>query len=152
MAMSEHIKKSHNKTLLLYHLVFPSKYRKDVFSNVVEESLKEICLDISRGYEIHFIEIGADEDHVHFLIQSIPNLKVSEIVTKIKSITARILFQKHPEIKRMLYGGNFWSSGYYANTVGRYANEKAISDYVKSQGKKYQQIHRGQLTLFEGLV
>ena len=150
--MTEHIKKSHNKTLLLYHLVFPSKYRRKVFTNVVEKSLKEICLEVSRGYEIHFIEIGSDEDHVHFLIQSIPTLKVSEVVTKIKSITGRLLFQKHPEIKTMLYGGNFWSSGYYANTVGKYANEEVISNYVKNQGKQYKQFHRSQLTLFEGLV
>ena len=150
--MSEHIKKSHNKTLLLYHLVFPVKYRKDIFNPVIERNLKEVCFDISKGYEIHFIELGTDEDHVHFLIQSVPNLKISEIVTKIKSITARFLFAKHPEIKKVLYGGNFWSSGYYANTVGKYANEKAISDYVKNQGKQYMRIHRGQLTLFEGLV
>ena len=150
--MAEHIKKSHNKTLLLCHLVFPSKYRRGVFSDAVENTLKEICLEISHGYEIHFIEIGADEDHVHFLIQSIPNLKITEIVTKIKSITGRLIFQKHPEVKTMLYGGNFWSSGYYANTVGKYANEEVISNYVKNQGKQYKKLHRSQLTLFEGLV
>jgi putative transposase len=150
--MAEHIKKSHNKTLLLYHLVFPSKYRRKVFGDAVEKSLKEICLNISCGYEIHFIEIGADEDHVHFLIQSVPTLKITDIVKKIKSITGRLIFKQHPEVKTMLYGGNFWSSGYYANTVGQYANEKTISEYVKNQGKEYKQFHRGQLTLFEGLV
>ena len=150
--MAEHIKKSHNKTLLLYHLVFPSKYRRKVFSDLVEKTLKEICLAISNGYEIHFIEIGSDQDHVHFLIQSVPMLRITDIVTKIKSITARAIFDTHPEVKKMLYGANFWTSGYYANTVGQYANEEVIRKYVKNQGKKYNQIHRGQLTLFEGLV
>jgi putative transposase len=150
--MAEHIKKSYNKTLLLYHLVFPAKYRQDVFSDEVEKSLKEIYLGISDGYEIHFIEIGADSNHVHFLVQSVPSLKISDIVMKIKSITARVIFQQHPEVKKILYGGNLWTSGYYANTVGQYANEKVIRNYVKNQGNKYHQIHRGQLTLFEGLV
>jgi len=56
--MAEHIKKSHNKTLLLYHLVFPTKYRRDIFTDAVEKNLKEVCLDIFKGYEIHFIEIS----------------------------------------------------------------------------------------------
>ena len=150
--MAEHIKKSHNKTLLLYHLVFPTKYRRDIFTDAVEKSLKEICLSISDGYEIHFIEIGADSNHVHFLIQSVPTFKITDIIMKIKSITARVIFKKHPEVKKVLYGGNLWTGGYYANTVGQYANEQVIRNYVKNQGNEYHQIHRGQLTLFEGLV
>ncbi|HES60047.1 MAG TPA: IS200/IS605 family transposase, partial [Caldithrix sp.] len=60
--MSEHVLKSHNKTLLLYHLVFPAKYRRKVFSKEVEESLKSICIGISERYEINFVEIGVDDD------------------------------------------------------------------------------------------
>jgi putative transposase len=90
--MSEHILKSHNKTLLLYHLVFPAKYSRKVFSKEVEKSLKNICIGISERYEINFIEIGVDDDHVHFLIQSIPLLSITKIVTVIKSISARELF------------------------------------------------------------
>ena len=56
--MSEHIKKRHNKTLLLYHIVCPMKYRKSVITKDIGESLKEICLQISKRYEIHFVEIG----------------------------------------------------------------------------------------------
>ena len=67
-----------------------------------------------------------------------------------KSITTRELFEKHPEIKSKLWGGNFWTSGYYANTVGQYANEEVIKKYVESQGKdnKYTQVFKGQPTLF----
>lgn len=149
--MSEHIVKSHNKTLLLYHLVFPAKYRKDVFSKEVEKTLKEICIGISERYEIYFVEIGADEDHVHFLIQSVPVLSVTEIIRTIKSITAIQIFDKHKEVKKILWGGKFWTSGYYANTVGQYANEETIKKYVQGQGKHYKQIHRGQLKLFDNL-
>ena len=147
--MSEHVIKRHNKTLLLYHLVCPAKYRREIFSEGVERSLKETCVEISQRYEIHFVEVGTDEDHVHFLIQSVPVLSVTRIVTIVKSITARELFRGHPEIKRKLWGGNLWTSGYYANTVGAYGNEKVIQEYVQFQGGKYKQILKQQLSLFE---
>ena len=99
--MSEHILKSHNKTVLLYHLVFPSKYRRKIFTKEIEETLVNICKEIAERYEINFLEIGNDEDHVHFLIQGIPKMPVSRIVQIVKSITARELFSKHPEIKKM---------------------------------------------------
>lgn len=94
----EHIYKRHNKTLLLYHIVLPIKYRRKVITDVIGISLKSICLEISERYEINFMEIGYEADHVHFLLQSVPIYSVSEIVTKLKSLTARELFLKHPDI------------------------------------------------------
>jgi putative transposase len=147
--MSGHIIRSHNKTLLLYHIVCPAKYRKAIFTEAVEQSLKEICVGIGLRYEIHFVEIGTDEDHIHFLVQSVPKLSVTQLVSTIKSITARELFRLHPKIKRQLWGGNIWTSGYYANTVGQHGNEKVIQQYVQSQGKHYKRIFTQQLSLFE---
>jgi len=147
--MSEHIVKRHNKSLLLYHIVCPSKYRRKIFSEEVEKTLKEICIEISKRYEINFIEIGSDEDHVHFLLQGVPIQSPKEIVQTIKSITAREIFKIHPEIKKMLWGGHIWTSGYYINTVGQYGNEKVIREYVENQGRQYKQIHRLQLNLFD---
>ena len=147
--MSEHILKRHNKTLLLYHLVCPSKYRRKVFTEEVEVTLKEVCIGIGERYEMNFVEIGADEDHIHFLIQSVPMVLPKDIVQKTKSITAKEIFDKHPKIKKLLWGGHFWTSGYYMNTVGRYGNEKVIQEYVRNQGRSYKRIHRGQLRLFD---
>ncbi len=143
----EHIYKSHNKTLLLYHLVFPSKYRKEVFTKEVEETLKDVCRGITERYEIQFVEIGNDLDHIHFLVQSVPTMTVSKIVMMIKSITAKEIFKKHKKVKKVLWGGNLWTSGYYANTVGQYASKDAIVKYIQNQGKdsKYSKIYQGQL-------
>ena len=149
--MSEHIVKRHNKTLLLYHLVCPAKYRRDVFTKEVEETLKEVCRGISERYEIHYVEIGADEDHVHFLIQSVPMMLPQRIVQITKSIIGKEIFKRHREVKRKLWGGKFWTSGYYMNTVGQYANEGVIKRYVENQGRDYRQLHRGQLELFDGI-
>ena len=148
--MGDHITKRHNKTLLLYHLVFSLKYRRSVITEEIGESLKGICIEISERYEINFVEIGYESDHVHFLVQSVPSLSVSEISRKLKSITAKQLFYRHPEIKAKLWGGNFWTSGYYANTVGQYGNEEVIRKYIEGQGKKheYKKVYDGQLTLF----
>ena len=68
----------------------------------------------------------------------------------LKSVTAKQLFQCHPELKTMLWGGNFWTSGFYVNTVGQYSNEEVIRVYVKNQGmeKEYKKIHQEQLKLF----
>ena len=145
--MSEYIHKSHNVSVLLYHLVCPAKYRRTVFSNEVDQTLKQICLEISKRYEITFLEIGTDKNHVHFLIQTIPTYSPSEVVKKIKSITAREIFLKHPEVKQKLWGGQFWSDGYFINTVGQKGNEKTISQYVKNQGKEadYTQLHSESL-------
>ena len=142
--MSEHIYKNHNKTLLLYHLVFPAKYRREVFTEPVAKTLTEICVDISQCYEIHFVEIGMEENHVHFLVQSVPVLPVTKLVTTIKSITAKEIFIRHKEVKKILWGGNLWTSGYYANTVGHHATEQAIQKYIANQGS-YERLHFQQL-------
>ena len=147
--MSEHIAKRHKKTLLLYHLVCPVKYRKKALTKKVEKALKHVCLDIQQRYELRFIEIGADQDHVHFLIQSVPVLSPSKIVQVIKSLTSKHIFKNHPEVKKILWGGNFWTSGFYMNTVGQYANEEVIKRYVQKQGMQYNQIPRQQLSLFD---
>ena len=147
--MSVYAHKSHNVTVLLYHLVLPTKYRRIVIDDTVDKLIRDICLEIGRRYEIHFVEIGIDKDHVHFLVQSVPALSVTRIVTIIKSITARYIFDKMPELKKELWGSSLWTSGYYASTVGKHGNETAIGNYVKEQGRatEYVQIHKDQLRL-----
>ena len=136
---------------MLYHLVCPAKYRSKIFNQDVEDSLKKVCEEISLRFEFYFVEIGSDVDHVHFLIQSVPMTLPAKLVRITKSITARELLKRHPEIKKILWGGKFWTSGYYITTVGKQANETVISNYVRNQGKQYHQIQRLQLKLFEGV-
>lgn len=143
--MSELIRKQHNVSILLYHIVCPAKYRKAVFTPEVDEKLKEICADIALRYEIEFLEIGTDADHVHFLVQSVPSYSPTKIVRTIKSITAKEIFRQMPEVKKQLWGGEFWSSGYYISTVGSHGTEEMLKQYVKNQGKSGEII---QLRLF----
>lgn len=147
--MAEHIYKSHNKNLLIFHLVCPVKYRRKVFTEENQKTLKSICLELGIRYEYNFLEIGIDQDHVHFLIQTVPNVLISGMVKTIKSITAKQMFARHPEVKIFLWGRQFWTDGYYINTVGQYGNLQMLENYVKKQGiKNYEQIHHQTLSLF----
>jgi len=142
--MSEYIHKSHNVTVLLYHLVFPAKYRHVVIDSQVDEVLKETYLEIEKRYEVWFLEIGTDKDHVHFLVQSVPTYSVMRIVTLVKSLTAREVFRRCPQVKKKLWGGEFWTDGYYVSTVGKHGNEHMIQHYVKQQGADYKKLHENR--------
>src|SRR3546814_9019424 len=117
MNNSIYIHKSHNVSVLLYHLVCIAKYRQIVFTEAVDLILKEVCLEIAKRYEVIFLEIGTDRDHVHFLLQSIPTYSPTKTVRMIKSITAREVFLRAPEVKKKLWGGEFWGKGFFINTV-----------------------------------
>ncbi len=151
MSKSEYIHKSHNVSVLFYHYVCPAKYRRVVVSKVVDMTLKDVCLENEKRYEVHFLEIGTDKNHVHFLIQSVPTKSPTQIIKMLKSITAREIFRIHPEVKTKLWGGEFWTDGYFVNTVSKFGNESTISKYVREQGieKDYIVLYKGkQLALF----
>jgi REP element-mobilizing transposase RayT len=143
--MSKFIHKNHNVSVLMYHIVCPSRYRRTVLSATVDAKLKEICFEIQKRYEITFLEIGSDDDHVHFLVQSVPMYIPKQLVQIIKSLTAREIFKACPEVKKYLWGGKFWSEGYFLSTVGAHGNEQMIKNYVQQQGNIES---NGQLKLF----
>ena len=145
--MAELIRKSHNVSILMYHFVCVAKYRRLVISDEVDHVLRDICEEISKRFEMRFLEIGTDGDHVHFLIQSVPSYSPSQIVRKLKSITAREIFSRVPEVKKQLWGGEFWTDGYYVATVGERGDWDTVEKYVQKQGKPKTELK--QLMLFE---
>ena len=148
--MSHLIRKSHNVSILVYHFVCPAKYRRAVIDEKVDQVLTEVCLEITARYQIEFLEIGTDKDHVHFLVQSVPSYSPTKIITMIKSLTAREVFARVPSVKKQLWGGEFWTDGYYVGTVGQHVTEEVIQQSVRNQGqeKQYKQLHVQQLKLF----
>ena len=93
-----------------------------------------ICLEIQQRYEINFLEIGVDEDHVHFLVQSVPMYRPSKVVQIIKSITAREIFLKFPYLKKKLWGSEFWTKGYFISTVGKHGDENKLRSLATFNG------------------
>ena len=102
----------------------------------VDQVLKEVCLDIADRYQIEFLEIGMDKDHVHFLVQSVPTYSPTKVITTIKSLTAREVFARVPSVKKQLWGGEFWTDGYNVGTVGQHATEEVIKGYVSNKVEK----------------
>jgi REP element-mobilizing transposase RayT len=142
--MSEYIHKSHNVTVLLYHVVLPAKYRRAVIDEQVDEVMKKVCLEIEKRYHMRFLEIGTDKDHVHILIQWVPTYSVTKIVRMIKSLAAREIFRQCPQVKKQLWGGECWTDGYFASTVGKHGSENTIANDVKAQGESYNKLHENR--------
>ncbi len=137
MSNTKIVRNSHNVSILVYHVVRPTKYRRVVLDESVDEILRQVCEGVELRYDwLRFIEIGVDKDHVHFLVQSTPNYSPTKIVTTIKSITAKQIFAECPQDKKMLWGGQFWSDGYFVSSVGKYTNESVIREYVKIRVNK----------------
>ena len=110
-----------------------------VFSKAVDQTLKEVCLEIEKRYE------------VHFLIQSVPKMSPTAIITMLKSLIVKEIFKKHPKVKSKLWGGEFWTDGFFVNTVSKFGDETSIAKYVRDQGleKEYTVLHTSkQLALF----
>ncbi|WP_342225888.1 IS200/IS605 family transposase [Rickettsia endosymbiont of Urophora cardui] len=148
MEESSYIHKSHNVTVLIYHLVTPAQYRRVIFK---DDYLCKMCEHIEDRYEIRFLEIGIDKDHVHFLLQSIPMYSPTKITQIIKSITSKKMFEKYPNLKEKLWGSEFWSKGYFMSTVGKHGDEQKLRNYVQNQGSgkpSYKAFQQKQLKLF----
>ncbi len=107
-------------------------------------------LSILKGFkERYYIDVQTveyDENHVHILCRFLPKYSGVQVVRLIKSITSRLLFQKFPEIKRQLWGGEFWSDGYSIGTVSGRGDRKIIENYIKNQGREE---YIKQLKLFD---
>ena len=129
------LKSHHNAYETHYHLVFPVKYRKALLTNDIPLAIASIAQEIAVRYDIEFERIGTDLDHIHILCSFPPKYGGSDVVRIFKSITARELFKQFPALKKELWGGEFWSDGFYLATVSERGDWKTVERYVANQGK-----------------
>lgn len=123
-----------------YHIVFPVKYRKALLRDPIVQAIKEIGEEISERYELTIEGLGCDLNHIHLLCSFHPKYAGGQVVRLFKSISARELFKRFPELKKELWGGEFWSDGYYLGTIGERGNLKVLEGYVQRQGQKPEDI------------
>ncbi len=133
--MAETLKASHTTYNIRYHLVWIVKYRKDLIQGSLENRLKDIFLRIGERYWFDIDVMGTDGNHIHLFLGAAPRYSPAEVVKIIKSISARIIFQEFPDIRKELWGGEFWGDGYYVRTVGDEVTEDVIKEYIEKQGK-----------------
>ena len=107
-----------------------------MLSDEITSAIKSISGEIGERYEIEFEQLRCDKNHIHILFSFHPKYSIGEVVRKFKSITARELFKKFPLLKKKLWGGEFWSDGYYVSTVSERGDWRVVERYVKNQGKR----------------
>ena len=115
--------------------MFPVKYRKALLSDRVSVAIKEISRELEQRYDLEIEQVGCDADHIHIRASFHSKYAIGDFVRLYKSIIAKQLFLKFPELKQDLWGGEFWTDGYYAATVGERRNRSVVERYVKNQGK-----------------
>ncbi len=147
--MSETLSGAHTRWNIRYHLVWIVKYRKDLlFWPGVSECFCEVVRGIGERYGWVIDTMATDGNHVHVLMGAPPRYSPAEVVGVMKSLTAREIFRRFPQVKRELWGGEFWGDGYYVRTVGNEVTVAVIREYIKKQGQETQHKSYEQLKLF----
>ncbi len=136
----------HNVSECHYHIQLTIKYRKTLLNDKVEKVIVETMKGFKERYAIEINHVGFDQDHVHLLLRFLPKYSGGQVIRLLKSISAKAVFRLVPEIEEELWGGEFWTDGYYIATVSGRGSKKVIEQYIKAQGRE-QDIK--QLRLFE---
>jgi putative transposase len=122
---------SHSVYDTQYHLVWAPKYRKKILTGVVAQRMKELLEEIAQAYDITIEEMEVSPDHVHIFCSFPPRLSITQVVTRLKSLSARAIFRELPQVKKQLWGGEFWEDGYFARTVGDKVTAEVIKRYIQ---------------------
>ena len=127
---------SHTVYETKYHLVWAPKYRKWILRGDVQNRVEEIFAEIAESHDIEIDTMEVAEDHVHLFVSFPPRMSISSVVGKLKSISASVIFREHPEVKRELWGGHFWQTGYFVRTSGDQVTAEVIRNYIKYHRKE----------------
>jgi putative transposase len=135
-----------------YHLVWTPKYRKPVLGGAVGARLRDLLAQIGPAHDIWIEEMAVAEDHVHLFCSFPPRHSISRSVGRLKSLTARAIFVQFPDLRRQLWGGEFWEDGYFARTVGDRLTGEMVRRYIRRHddegGAPGPGPEEGQLPLF----
>lgn len=128
-----------------YHLVWAPKYRKKILDEFLGPKVDGMFRSISDQYDITIDEMEVSSDHVHIFCSFPPRYSIAQVITRFKSLSAREIFRTYPQVKRQLWGGEFWEDGYFARTVG----DKVTSEVIRQYIKQHRDSSDAQLDLFE---
>lgn len=126
--------KNHRKYKLFCHLIFSTKYRKNLFcNNNLKQTLNIVLEKIQKDFKI--IQQETDKNHIHFLIDYDPKISVTQIVRHLKQMTTVFLWNEHKNILKRLYWKErtLWADGYFVCSIGE-SNPETIKRYIKNQG------------------
>lgn len=124
---------SHAVYELNYHFVWPPKYRRHIVTDDIRKFLEDLFPKVARAYGFEVLEQGVKPDHIHLYISAPPRLAPARIVEIMKSLSAREVFKKFPKVKEQLWGGEFWTDGYFVRAVGDKVTSFIIQRYIRYQ-------------------
>ena len=129
--MSSVKRTSHAVYDLKYHMVWVPKYRKMILKGDLAKRVREVFAEIAERYEFEIDTMEVKEDHVHLFLTAPPRYSPAGVVQIMKSISAKVVFKEFPEVKKQLWGGEFWSDGYFVRSVGDKVTSDVIRRYIK---------------------
>ena len=125
--------KTHSKHELKYHFVWCPKYRKIILKGNIGNYISKLIYEIAERYDFEVIELGVMDDRVHMFVVAPPDIAPSELIQRVKSITARMVFSRFPSVKKGLWGGALWERGYFVMSSGTGTTDEMIRKYIKEQ-------------------
>lgn len=144
---SQLLKACHTRYAIRYHFVWIVKYRKDLIHGELQEYIGEVIRGIGERYWFEIDTLATDGNHIHVFCGAAPRNSPAKIAGILKSVSAKKVFEKFPELReKELWGGEFWGDGYYVRTVGDEVTETVIREYIDRQGEKHKPF--AQLKLF----
>ena len=127
---------SHNKYLFQYHLILVIKYRKQLFiNNQISDGIKQFSYDICKKHNINIKYMETDKDHIHYMIETKPNMNLSIFIKIIKSYTTYNIWKKYDNFLKQYFWKEhtFWTDGYFICSIGN-VSEETLKNYIKNQG------------------
>ena len=129
-----------------YHLVWAPKYRKWIVREDIRQRAAELLREIADNFQFEIEEMEVAKDHVHLFLNFPPRYAIAKVVGILKSISASELFKEFPELRRQLWGGEFWEEGYFVRTVGDQVTAEVVKRYIQSH--RHDERDGDQLNLF----
>ena len=126
----------HNISECYYHIQLTVKYRRSVLDKHVQAVILETIKGFKERYAIDISELGFDQDHIHLLCRFLPKYSGGQVIRTLKSITSKAVFEQVPAIKQTLWGGEFWTDGYYIATISGRGSKAVIEQYIRNQGRE----------------
>jgi putative transposase len=126
----------HNISECYYHIQLTVKYRKALMEEKVQQVIVETLKGFKERYAIEPSTIVFDQNHIHVLCRFLPKYSGGKVIRTIKSVTGQQIFEHVPKIKAELWGGEFWTDGYYIATISGKGNKEVIEKYIRNQGRE----------------
>jgi putative transposase len=107
-----------------------------VYSTEMLEELEKIFTRLLIDKDCVFLEFGGEEDHVHILFETPPQVQLSKLLNTLKTVSSRLINKKYEEhLKNYYWKSAFWSRRYCILSNGD-ATIETIKEYIINQGKE----------------